>query len=65
MVSPASDPADAFPPLQYLEEEPRTNRLEYSLELWNLVCFNPLLKNAQLVLVLNKVRNVSSSPSVC
>ena len=43
---------------QYLEEDPRTNRIDDSLQLWTMVCSNLLLKNAHLVLMLNKVRRV-------
>ncbi|KAF7315987.1 hypothetical protein MIND_00115800 [Mycena indigotica] len=39
---------------QYLEEDPLTNRISDSLQLLAIICANPLLKNAQLVLLLNK-----------
>jgi len=45
-------PISAFD--QYLEEDPRTNRIDDSLQLWTMVCSNLLLKNAHLVLMLNK-----------
>ena len=40
---------------QYLEEDPRTNRIDDSLQLFTAVCSNKLLANAALVLMLNKV----------
>lgn len=39
---------------QYLEEDGRTNRIDDSLQLFTLICSNPLLKNVHLVLFLNK-----------
>ena len=41
---------------QYLEEDPRTNRIDDSLQLFTTICSNKLLGNAALVLMLNKVR---------
>ncbi len=41
---------------QYLEEDPRTNRIDDSLQLFTTICANKLLGNAALVLMLNKVR---------
>ncbi|KAJ7213096.1 guanine nucleotide binding protein, alpha subunit [Mycena pura] len=38
----------------YLEEDPLTNRVSDSLQLLTSVCANPLLKNAQMILLLNK-----------
>ncbi|THV07236.1 guanine nucleotide-binding protein [Dendrothele bispora CBS 962.96] len=45
-------PISAFD--QYLEEDPRTNRIDDSLQLFTQICSNPLLKNVHLVLFLNK-----------
>ncbi|KAI0646015.1 G-protein alpha subunit [Trametes meyenii] len=45
-------PISAFD--QYLEEDPRTNRIDDSLQLFTAVCSNKLLQNAALVLMLNK-----------
>lgn len=45
-------PISAFD--QYLEEDPRTNRIDDSLQLWTMICSNLLLRNAHLVLMLNK-----------
>ncbi|KAJ6616676.1 G-protein alpha subunit [Mycena sp. CBHHK59/15] len=45
-------PISAFD--QYLEEDPLTNRVHDSLQLVTSICANKLLKNAQLVLLLNK-----------
>ncbi|KAJ7019202.1 guanine nucleotide binding protein, alpha subunit [Mycena alexandri] len=45
-------PISAFD--QYLEEDPLTNRIHDSLQLLTTICSNKLLKNAQLVLLLNK-----------
>ena len=42
--------------MQYLEEDPRTNRIDDSLQLFTAICSNKLLGNAALVLMLNKVR---------
>ncbi|KAJ7049956.1 guanine nucleotide binding protein, alpha subunit [Mycena amicta] len=39
---------------QYLDEDPLTNRISDSLQLLTSICANVLLKNAQLVLLLNK-----------
>ncbi|KAG5643323.1 hypothetical protein DXG03_001207 [Asterophora parasitica] len=41
-------------PIQYLEEDPKTNRIDDSLQLFNAVCSNKLLIRAHLVLLLNK-----------
>lgn len=38
---------------QYLEEDPRTNRIDDSLQLFTQICSNPLLKNVHLVLFLS------------
>ncbi|KZT02620.1 G-protein alpha subunit [Laetiporus sulphureus 93-53] len=46
-------PVSAFD--QYLSEDPRTNRVDDSLQLFKQICSNQLLKNAHLVLFLNKV----------
>ncbi|KAI0031203.1 guanine nucleotide-binding protein [Vararia minispora EC-137] len=46
-------PISAFD--QYLEEDPRTNRIDDSLQLFTAICSNQLLKNVHLVLFLNKV----------
>ena len=40
---------------QYLEEDPRTNRIDDSLQLFTSICSNKLLKKASVVLMLNKV----------
>lgn len=40
---------------QYLEEDPKTNRIDDSLQLFTSICSNKLLKDAHLVLLLNKV----------
>nr|GAT55296.1 predicted protein [Mycena chlorophos] len=45
-------PISAFD--QYLEEDPLTNRIADSVQLLLAIATNPLLKNAQLVLLLNK-----------
>ncbi|KAJ3520875.1 hypothetical protein NM688_g9097 [Phlebia brevispora] len=45
-------PVSAFD--QYLEEDPRTNRIDDSLQLFTYICSNRLLKDAHLVLFLNK-----------
>jgi hypothetical protein len=41
-------------PGQYLEEDPRTNRIDDSLQLFTTICSNQLLKNIHLVLFLSK-----------
>ncbi|KAJ7803762.1 G-protein alpha subunit-domain-containing protein [Mycena olivaceomarginata] len=46
-------PISAFD--QYLEEDPLTNRIHDSVELLTSICANKLLKDAQLILLLNKV----------
>ncbi|KAF9450073.1 guanine nucleotide binding protein, alpha subunit [Macrolepiota fuliginosa MF-IS2] len=38
----------------YLEEDPRVNRIDDSLQLFTQICSNALLKNVHLVLFLNK-----------
>ncbi|KAI0768152.1 G-protein alpha subunit [Trametes elegans] len=45
-------PVSAFD--QYLDEDPRTNRIDDSLQLFKQICSNGLLKRAHLVLFLNK-----------
>jgi guanine nucleotide-binding protein subunit alpha len=45
-------PISAFD--QYLEEDPRTNRIDDSLQLFTQICSNALLKHVHLVLFLNK-----------
>ncbi|KAI9463248.1 G-alpha-domain-containing protein [Lactarius psammicola] len=45
-------PISAFD--QYLDEDPRTNRIDDSLQLFTSICSNQLLKNIHLVLFLNK-----------
>ncbi|EDQ98792.1 Galpha13 [Laccaria bicolor S238N-H82] len=45
-------PVSAFD--QYLEEDPRTNKIDDSLQLFTQICSNALLKNVHLVLFLNK-----------
>ncbi|KAI9456548.1 G-protein alpha subunit [Lactarius psammicola] len=45
-------PISAFD--QYLEEDPRTNRIDDSLQLFTTTCSNKLLKNTSMVLMLNK-----------
>ena len=39
---------------QYLEEDPRVNRIDDSLQLFTQICSNALLKNVHLVLFLSK-----------
>jgi len=39
---------------QYLEEDPKVNRIEDSLQLFTAICSSSLLKKAHLVLLLNK-----------
>ncbi len=41
---------------KYLDEDPRTNRIDDSLQLFTAICTSELLKKAHLVLLLNKVR---------
>ncbi|THH27770.1 hypothetical protein EUX98_g6413 [Antrodiella citrinella] len=45
-------PISAFD--QYLEEDPRTNRIDDSLQLFQTLCTNKLLSKAALILMLNK-----------
>jgi len=45
-------PISAFD--QYLEEDPRTNRIDDSLQLFTSTCSNKLLTNTSMVLMLNK-----------
>ncbi|KAH9083827.1 G-protein alpha subunit [Lactarius deliciosus] len=45
-------PISAFD--QYLDEDPRTNRIDDSLQLFTNTCSNKLLKNTSMVLMLNK-----------
>ncbi|KAI9000626.1 G-protein alpha subunit [Trametes punicea] len=45
-------PVSAFD--QYLDEDPKTNRIDDSLQLFKHICSNELLKRAHLVLFLNK-----------
>jgi len=45
-------PISAFD--QYLDEDPKTNRIDDSLQLFTAICSNKLLKDAHLVLLLNK-----------
>lgn len=47
-------PISAFD--QYLEEDPKTNRIDDSLQLFTQIVSNKLLAKAALVLMLNKVR---------
>lgn len=47
---------------QYLEEDPRTNRIDDSLQLFTAICQNKLLAKAALVLMLNKVCSAFISP---
>jgi len=46
-------PVSAFD--QYLEEDPRVNRIDDSLQLFTQICSNALLRNVNLVLFLNKM----------
>lgn len=39
--------------MQYLEEDPRTNRIDDSLQLFTQICSNKLLKDTHLVLFLS------------
>ncbi|KAF8588004.1 G-protein alpha subunit [Ramaria rubella] len=45
-------PISAFD--QYLQEDPRTNRIDDSLQIFSQICSNKLLKKAHLILMLNK-----------
>jgi len=45
-------PISAFD--QYLDEDPRTNRIDDSLQLFSQICTNKLLRKAHLILLLNK-----------
>lgn len=40
---------------QYLEEDPKTNRIDDSLQLWTQITSSPMLRDVHLVLFLNKV----------
>lgn len=40
--------------VQYLDEDPRTNRIDDSLQLFTAICQNKLLSKAALILMLNK-----------
>lgn len=42
--------------IQYLEEDPRTNRIDDSLQLFTQICSNQLLKRVHLVLFLSMSR---------
>ncbi|KAF9557492.1 G-protein alpha subunit [Agrocybe pediades] len=46
-------PISAFD--QFLEEDPKTNRIDDSLTLFSNICSNELLKDAHLVVLLNKI----------
>ncbi|KAF8907942.1 G-protein alpha subunit [Gymnopilus junonius] len=46
-------PISAFD--QYLEEDPKTNRIDDSLQLFTQICSNEFLKKAHLVVLLNKI----------
>ena len=48
---------------QYLEEDPRTNRIDDSLQIFTTICSNKLLKNTHLVLMLNKVSSITQKTS--
>ncbi|KAG9102465.1 hypothetical protein FRC06_001999 [Ceratobasidium sp. 370] len=51
---------------QYLEEDPRTNRIDDSLQLWTQITSSPILKLVHLVLFLNKDQgNVDESGIQC
>ncbi|KAJ7859136.1 guanine nucleotide-binding protein [Mycena olivaceomarginata] len=50
-------PVSAFD--QYLEEDPRTNRIDDSLQLFTQICSNALLKSVHLVLFLSMFSAVS------
>ena len=41
---------------QYLEEDPKVNRIDDSLQLFTSICQNKIFKDVHLVLMLNKVR---------
>ncbi|KAF8498835.1 guanine nucleotide binding protein, alpha subunit [Hysterangium stoloniferum] len=45
-------PISAFD--QYLDEDPRTNRIDDSLQIFSQICTNKLLRRAHLILLLNK-----------
>ncbi|KAF9069006.1 guanine nucleotide-binding protein [Rhodocollybia butyracea] len=51
-------PVSAFDQVNFanlpVEEDPRTNRIDDSLQLFTQICSSPLLKNVHLVLFLNK-----------
>ena len=49
--------------IQYLEEDPRVNRVDDSLSLFTAVCASKLLKGTSLVLLLNKVTQLPSRVS--
>ncbi len=77
-LSVAKTSSTALVSLQYLEEDPRINRIDDSLQLFTQICSNKLLKSTHLVLMLNKVlcmffrtsrphtydRDLSSAPSL-
>lgn len=44
---------NTHPRTQYLEEDPRTNRIDDSLQLFTQICSNALLKSVHLVLFLS------------
>ena len=54
---------DRRPQLQYLEEDPRTNRIDDSLQLFTQICSNPLLKSVHLVLFLSRSCRCESTRS--
>ncbi|CDO74902.1 hypothetical protein BN946_scf184988.g9 [Trametes cinnabarina] len=51
-------PVSAFD--QYLDEDPRTNRIDDSLQLFKQICSNALLKRAHLVLFLSLLSSITS-----
>lgn len=56
-VLPADSSDLTYLRLQYLEEDPRVNRIDDSFQLFTAICQNKLLSKAALVLMLNKVKH--------
>ncbi|EAU90930.1 hypothetical protein CC1G_02317 [Coprinopsis cinerea okayama7 len=51
-LTPSQAPISAFD--QYLEEDPKVNRIDDSLQLFTSICKNKIFKDVHLVLMLNK-----------
>lgn len=49
---------------QYLEEDPKMNRINDSLQLFTMICSHELLKRVHLVLFLSRYLLISGLPSV-